>query len=531
MEAIERGKAEGLEETGASSAGDVDFLVRAHRARAVERALAGEFDGSEAEARAALGLRPDDVESMIALGVAVWRLGRHDEAEAIYRRAERRHPGDYRIATNLGLALMVGERRDEARAWFERALELEPSAFHAMMNLGVLVSDRGDFDGASVLLERALEGMPGGTEILQSLAMHRIRQARWPEAADLYQRALAATPDSPEIHRNLGYCLLALGDFARGWGEHEWRLRCTPHPGVQVNRPLWAGDDLSERTILLHFEQGFGDTLQFIRYARLVKERGGRVVVLCQPPLVRLIARCEGVDLAFDGLTGFEPQCHVQAPLLSLPHRLGTTVATIPARVPYLFAAPAQVAHWRTVIAGLRNSAATDCDARRPRPFLVGVAWQGRPTHRADRWRSFPLERLAPVAAVPGVRLLSVQVDHGVEQLAALGGRFRVDEIPGRLGRDFSETAAILPELDLVIAPDSALAHLAGGMGVPVWVAHSSAADWRWFAGREDTPWYPTMRLFRQQRLDDWDGVFARMAEALAPLIERRDRASDSGAA
>lgn len=531
MEAIGRGKAASLEGMGAASRVEVDAVVRAHREKAIELALAGEFEGSEAVARTALDLQPDDVEAMIALGVAVWRLGRHNEAEVIYRRAERLHPGDYRIATNIGLALMVGERRDEARVWFERALELEPSAFHAMMNLGVLVSDRGDFDGASVLLEGALAGMPGGTEGLQSLAMHRIRQGRWPEAAELYQQALATKPDSPELHRNLGYCLLALGDFARGWREHEWRLRCTPHPGVQVNRPLWAGDDLRGRTILLHFEQGFGDTLQFIRYARLVKEQGGRVVVLCQPPLVRLISRCEGVDLAFDGLSGFEPECHVHAPLLSLPYLLGTTVETIPARVPYLVAAPAQVAHWRTVIAGLRQKERTDHASNRRRPFLVGVAWQGRPTHRADRWRSFPLERLAPVAAVPGVRLLSLQVDHGTEQLAALGGRFPVGEIPGRRGQDFSETAAIVPELDLIIAPDSALAHLAGGMGVPVWVAHSSAADWRWFAAREDTPWYPTMRLFRQQRLDDWEGVFARMAQALVALVERRDGVAGAGVA
>ncbi len=530
MEAIERGKAAALEETGASPAGDGDVRVRSHCERAVELAQTGRFESAEAEARAALGLRPRDVEATIALGVAVWRQGRHEEAEAIYRDAERWHPGDYRIATNLGLALMVGERRDEAAGWFERALELEPSAFHAMMNLGVLVSDRGDFDGASVLLERALDGLSGGSEVLQSVAMNRIRQGRWQEAAELYERALTVSPDSPELHRNLGYCLLALGDFARGWSEHEWRLRCDPHPGVRVNRPLWAGDDLRGRTILLHYEQGFGDTLQFVRYARLVKERGGRVVVLCQPPLVRLISRCEGVDLAFDGL-GVEPECHVHAPLLSLPQLLRTTPETIPARVPYLSAAPAQVAHWRSVIAGLRQPDAWDTGPRRHPPFLVGVAWQGRPTHRADRWRSFPLERLAPVAAVPGVRLLSLQVDHGVEQLASLGGRFRVDEIPGRLGRDFSETAAIVPELDLVIAPDSALAHLAGGLGVPVWVAHSSAADWRWFAGREDSPWYPTMRLFRQGRLNDWESVFARMAGELAALIERRQHETAAGAA
>ncbi len=219
--------------------------------------------------------------------------------------------------------------------------------------------------------------------------------------------------------------------------------------------------------------------------------------------------------MAFDG-TAFEPECQIHAPLMSLPAIFRTTMDTIPADVPYLATEPALVAHWRTVLAPLREPG----DAV-GRPLLIGIAWQGSPGHRADRWRSYPLERMAPLAEVPGVRLISLQAGHGTDQIAALGGRFPVVELPGRRARDFSETAAIVSQLDLVIAPDTAVAHLAGGLGVPVWVGIPVAADWRWLVDREDSPWYPTMRLFRQGRLNDWEGVFRRMAAELGGLAVR----------
>ncbi len=498
-------------------AGDEAALVRAYRERAVSLALQERFAESEAWSREALRLRPDDADAMNELGVAVWRQGREGEAEEIYRRACRLEPDDFRMHTNLGLVLMAQDRPDEAAACFLEALRLEPAAFHAQMKLGILISNRGDFEGATAPLLAALEVCPDSPEALQHLAMNLLRQGKWSDAIAYYERGLRHRPHEPELHRNLGYALLALGEFERGWPEHEWRLKCTPHPGIQVNRPFWNGDAFPGRTILLQFEQGFGDTLQFVRYARLVKSRGGRVVVLCPQPLVRLISRCEGVDLAFDG-TGFEPECHIHAPLMSLSSIFGTTVETIPARVPYLFSDPALVDHWRSVLARLRDPN----PGQRGRPLLVGIAWQGRPDHRADHWRSFPLSRLAPLAEVPGVRLISLQTGHGTEQIAALGGRFPVVELPGRRGRDFSETAAIVSDLDLVIAPDSAVAHLAGGLGVPIWVGIPVPADWRWFVGREDSPWYPTMRLFRQDRLDDWEGVFRRMADQLEAMRAQR---------
>jgi Flp pilus assembly protein TadD len=517
--------------TGNDPATPVDTadLVRTLRERATALALQQRFAESEAWAREALRLCPDDVDVMNELSVVVWQQRREAEAEEVLRRALRLEPENPRVLTNLGLGLMVGGRLDEAADCFREAVRIDPRGFHALINLGVLLSNRGDFEGAMEPLLAVSAVCPNSDEAVHYLGMNLMRQGRYEEAIDHYERALGRRPDDPELHRSLGYALLKSGHFERGWPEHEWRLRCKRHLGCRVNRPFWDGNVFPDRTILLHFEQGFGDTLQFIRYARLVKSRGGQVAVLCRQPLVGLLSRCEGVDQAFDGTAGFEAECHMQAPLLSLPAIFGTTLATIPARVPYLFPEPTMVEHWRPVLDHLRRQAfgagpvAPDVSTgeERNRPFLVGIAWQGEPNQGSDRWRSFPLARFAPLAALPGVRLICLQVGPGTEQVSELGGRFPVVELPGRGGLDFSETAAIVAQLDLVIAPDTAVAHLAGGLGVPVWVPLAFASDWRWLAGRDDNPWYPTLRLFRQTRLNDWEGVFHGMAGELRTILSR----------
>ncbi len=330
------------------------------------------------------------------------------------------------------------------------------------------------------------------------------------------------------MHRNLAYALLCCGDYSRGWPEHEWRLKCKPRSGHRVRRTFWNGDAFPERTILLHAEQGFGDTLQFIRYAPLVKRRGGRVFVLCPAPLLRLVARCPGVDLAFDA-SSFVPDCHLHAPLLSLAAIFGTTLETVPAQVPYLAADPLLVDHWRSQLAaavGIDEAAlahpAQAGPARPERPFLIGIAWQGNPSQRADNWRSIPLAELAPLAGLPGVRLVSVQVEHGLDQLDEFSRRFPVISFTGRRRRDFMDTAAIMAHLDLVIAPDTAVAHLAGSLGVRTWIGLCSVGDWRYPHGRDDTPWYPTMKVFRQPSFGDWQGVFARMAAELRQELASR---------
>ncbi len=491
-----------------------------YRNQAIRLTLAGRFAESEALSREALRVRPDDVDVLNELGVAVWRQGRSAEAEAIYRQACNIKPDDFRVLTNLGLAIYQLGRIDEAGECYRQAIAIQPQAFDAIMNLGVVLSDTGRFAEAAQWLEAALFLRPDSADVLVNAGMNLARQGMLDRSIPFYEEALRLQPDFLEGHLNLGYALLCLGEYERGWVEFEWRLKIRPPVGVRINRTFWNGDDLRGMTILLHFEQGLGDTLQFIRYAPLVKRRNGQVVVLCPAPLLELIARCEGVDLAFDG-SSYQPNCHVHAPLLSLPAIFGTTLETVPARVPYLHVNPMLAERWRGELARATASGGDatgdagvgPCPAK---PFLIGIAWQGNPEQRGDRWRSIPLATFAPLALLPNVKLISLQTMHGLDQLKSPARSFPIVELAGRRGRDFSETAAIMTNLDLVITPDTAVAHLAGGLGVPVWVGLSAIGDWRYPHGRNDNPWYPTMRIFRQSTLGNWDGVLKRMAGARA---------------
>jgi hypothetical protein len=328
-------------------------------------------------------------------------------------------------------------------------------------------------------------------------------QGRLDEAVAWFTLALERTPELGSVHMNYALACLQRGDFARGWTEYEWRFHCREHPILAQGMPPWDGSPLHGRSILLWAEQGLGDSIQFIRYAPAVARRGGRVIVSCPRLLVRILATCPGVAQAIpEGAPQTDFDCH--APLMSLPRIFGTTVDTIPAEVPYLEADLALATLWRDELARFGG-------------FRIGIAWQGNPDHKKDRHRSFRLARFQPLASVPGVRLFSLQKGPGTEQLDELAGRFPVTDLGGRLD-DFTDTAALVQNLDLVITPDTSLAHLAGALGVPVWVMIPFASDWRWLLGREDTPWYPSMRLFRQRRWGDWDEVFSRMARELSAI-------------
>ncbi len=497
---------------------DAELAIR-YRDHAIRLSLQGYFAESESFSREALRLRPDDVDVLNELGVAVWRQGRPSEAEAIYDRACQIEPNDFRVLTNLGLALHSQMRVEEAGESFRRALAIRPDVFEAVMNLGIVYSDLGKFDEAASWLESALELRPDSADALQNIGMNLGRRGKWSEAVRYYDQAVRLKPEFPEAHRNLAYALLCCGDYGRAWPELEWRLKCKPYDGHRINRMFWNGDDFRDQTILVHAEYGFGDILHFVRYVSLVKRRGGQVMLLCPAPLLRLLARCEGVDLAFDA-TSYVPDCQIQAPMLSLPAIFGTTLDTIPARVPYLATDDLLAEHWRGELVRAIPTEREECSSestarRRSKPFLIGIAWQGNPSQRADHWRSFRLAQLAPLSQLPGVRLVSVQVQHGLDQLGTCARSFPVIDVLGTRKRDFLETAALMTQLDLVITPDSAVAHLAGGLGVRVWVGLCSVGDWHYPGDGELNPWYPTMRVFRQSKLNDWDGVFERMSKAL----------------
>jgi hypothetical protein len=383
----------------------------------------------------------------------------------------------------------------------------------------VTLSDLGEFDEALHWIGESLRLQPDSPDAHVNLGNLYARQGDLDRAAECYEHALSLRPDFPAARRNRAYIWLNRGEFDRGWIEHEWRLKGPERLLLPVNSPQWTGEDLDGRSILLVAEQGLGDTLQFIRLARLVKERRGRVVVACPKPTIRLVARCPGVDRVVD-VRSTLPYCHVHVSLLSLPAIFGTNLANLPAE-PYLSVDVESIERWRPIVENALHRRGDDRASTTDRVLRIGIAWQGNRGHRGDRWRSFPLALFAPLAALPGVRLLSLQKGDGTEQLAELAGRFPVSRLAHRKKgwkdrRDFLDTAAVVRQLDLVITPDSALAHLAGGLGVRVWVPLSTVGEWRWMVDREDSPWYPSMRLFRQTTFGDWAGVFERMAAALS---------------
>jgi len=346
---------------------------------------------------------------------------------------------------------------------------------------------------------------PDYADAHSNLANALKEEGRTAEALTYYQIALWHQPDAPSVRWNRALTWLQAGNFEHGWPEYEWRWQRKQTPARPFRQPRWDGSPLHGRTILLYSEQGLGDTIQFVRYASMVKERGGRVVVECPGMLLDLFRSCSGIDQLVAEAQPL-PDFDVQAPLMSLPALFRTTLETVPAEVPYLHADPNCIEKWRQRLT---------YDGT----LKVGICWQGNPHHQWDRHRSIPLCYFAPLAEVPDVKLFSLQKWHGVEQLRELTGRLPIIELSD--AETFADTAAVMTLLDLIITADTSVAHLAGALGVPVWVALAKIADWRWLFDREDTPWYPTMRLFRQPTLGDWKTVFNCMAEELGEHVNQ----------
>jgi Flp pilus assembly protein TadD len=472
----------------------------------VANALLQQDQWSEAEAayRKCLALKADHVEALVNLGFALGEQQKHDEAESCYRRALVIKPEVPEVHQNLGNVLRDRGQLDEAVACYKRALELRPDYSKAHVNLGVALIGRGEPEAAIEHLERGVALQTDFAEAFNSLGAAISVLRRFDAAHDYYARAVELKPDYADAHWNRSLLWLLQGDFERGWPAYEWRWRCPRTlPKPSYTEPVWDGSPLAGRTILLFGEQGLGDTLHFVRYAPIVKAYGGRIIVQCQRSLLPILASCPGIDQLVP-LGESPPKFDLQAALMSLPLILGGGTHVIPAEVPYLTAKAELVEHWRRQLAPLAG-------------FRVGIVWQGNSRHPWDRHRSAKLADFEPLARVPGVQLVSLQKGPGSEQVGAFdvvsfGGL--VDERAG----PFMDTAAIIANLDLVVTIDSAVAHLAGAMAAPVWMALNYSADWRWLLDRDDSIWYPTVRLFRQQRPGDWAGVFQRMADELQKL-------------
>ena len=450
--------------------------------------------------RRAMQLKPDYAEVHNNLGNALKDQGKLDEAVACLHRAIDLKPGYAEAHNNLGTALQDQGELQVALACYRRAVALNPDFAQAHYNLGNAFNVLGNPDAAVASYRRALELRPNYAEAYNNLGAALKEQGNLDDAVACCRRALELKADFADAHWNQSLLSLLAGDFQRGWAEYEWRWKAKVCQPRDFSQPLWDGRPLQGKTILLHAEQGLGDAIQFVRYASLVKQRGGTVIVECPGPLSSLVTSCRGIDQVVergDPLPAFD----VHTPILSLPRIFQTNLRDIPATVPYLLADPKLVEPWRRK---LGPTAA----------FQIGIAWRGSPTHGNDRNRSIPLDCFEPLARRPGVRLLSLQKGAAVEELQPVAKRFPIVELGSGL-RDFMDTAAVLTNLDLLITCDTAVAHLAGAVGIPVWVALPFVPDWRWLLERSDSPWYPTMRLFRQDRRGDWQGVFRRIEIAL----------------
>jgi Tfp pilus assembly protein PilF len=446
--------------------------------------------------------RPED---FAALGLALYGTRRFDEALAAYDDGLRLAPGDVALHNGRGVALLELRRPTEARDEFVRALAADPDCLDALGNLGNALFKLNRPEEAIAAYDRALKIVPDNAPLLTNRAIALRRLDRPRDALMSAARAMAAQPDFAPARFVEAGVRLYLGDFAGGWRGYEWRRGGAFTPQRRkLAAPLWLGEQpLAGKTILLHAEQGFGDTIQFVRYAPLVAARGARVIVEVQPPLVPLVSDMPGIATVL-GRGAQLPAFDLHCPLPSLPLAFGTGLETIPASVPYLAPPQHSVGSWRARL-----------PRRRP---LIGLVWAGERAHDNDINRSMRLEALAPLLDLPDVQFVSLQHDVRESDAPLLAQRADIVSI-GQQFTDFADTAAAIAALDLVIAVDTGVAHLAGALGKPLFLLLPFAADFRWLRGRDDSPWYPTVRLFRQSRFADWSAAIEAARRALLESI------------
>lgn len=410
-----------------------------------------------------------DLVGYLQTGIALERQGKIHEALQEYRAGIAQYPNAAELHNNIGNALSRMDRPDLAIKAYRKAATLNPRLAEPVNNIGLILQMNGDTTGA----------------------------------IEHFDRSLSINQDYHPARFNRALSYLLLGEFERAWPDYEVRLQQPGFPVIDLDQPKWDGAGLSGKAIFLYAEQGFGDTFQFVRYAPLVKEKGFRVVLGIPPGLESLLRRCDGIDETIELGPSVSLNIDVQAPLLSLPGLLGTTVDTIPAHIPYIKADAQKVEQWKSRFSEYHLN--------------IGIAWSGNPQHPFNRSRSCPLQHFAKLSTFGYAKFFSLQ--KGPSAYSQVKNVFWADliDLDSEI-QSFEDTAAIIENLDLIISIDTAVAHLAGAMGKPVWLVLNKIPDWRWLLDRNDSPWYPTMRIFRQQQPNDWDKVFQDIQEALKYL-------------
>jgi tetratricopeptide (TPR) repeat protein len=496
--------AEGLQSYDKAISLQRDF-VKAHTNRGVALCALKRFaEGLQSYDRA-IALKPDYAEAHNNRGGALAELERFDEALASFDRAIALQPDYAEAHNNRSSALKILRRFDEALDAADRATALKPDYAEAYNNRAAVLAGLRRFDEALLDGDKALARRPGLAEAHSNRGIALRGLGRFGEALASFDAALALRPDYAEAHYNKGILLLTLGDLEQGWREHEWRRKpaLVPAKGGAVP-PHWHGtEDLHGKTLLLVAEQGLGDSVQFCRYARLVQARGARIVLSVQAPLVPLLRQMEP-EIAVVAMNQAMPAADFHCSLMSLPFRLGTTLGTIPSAPSYLGADAALRAAWAARLRGTTRK-------------RIGLAWSGNVDYADDLIRSIPLEAFRPLLS-DDASWISLQKEVRAADAASLREIGRVAHVGDEL-RDFADAAALVDQMDLVISVDTAIAHLAGALGKPVWILLPYNADWRWLLERSDSPWYPSARLYRQPKPGDWASVLAAVRDDLREVI------------
>ena len=464
----------------------------------------------------AIALKPDLAEAYYNRGNGLKDLKRPEEALASYEKAIALEPDYVEAYSNRGNALMELMRAEEAVASNDRAIALKPDCAEAYSNRGNALMDLMRPEEAVASFNRAIAFKPGYAEAHSNRGNALLGLMRAEEAVASYDSAIALKPDCADAYFNKSFVSLLRGEFASGWHDYEWRKRKEePHGNRIVAKPLWLGEeDLAGKSLFIHWEQGLGDTIQFCRYALLASAHGARVVLSVQDALVGLLKPLEP-EITIIGNNQQPSDFDLHCPLLSMPLAFKTTLQNIPNKVPYLQAEPDRIARWAKKLG--------------PDGFKIGICWHGSAT-KYGMARSFPITEFIGISKFENVRLISLHRGSGEQQLQNLPDGMRVEILGAEFdaGQDaFMDTAAVMKCCDLIITCDTAIEHVAGALGVPVWVALQRVPDWRWMLDRADSPWYPTMRLFRQKVRNDWKSVFLEIEKELSAVLLERQRKND----
>ncbi|HVY19985.1 MAG TPA: tetratricopeptide repeat protein [Bauldia sp.] len=488
-------------------------LAGAQIGRAMAYRDMGQFADAFGAIDSALAADPQNLDGLRFRASLLNDAQRHDEALSAADVLLARDAKDVEALSERATALLKLRRFAEGLAATDALIEAAPRKADAFVTRGAILAEMGRQEESLAAIGEAKRLGASEKAYLPVLALSRALLGDTAAALADFERAIAADPEAFQTHYNRAFLRLSLGDWENGWEDHEWRLKQHDHPHRAFIKlaPKWTGEPVSGKRLLVYGEQGLGDTLQFVRYVPRLKATGAAITLSIQPALSRLLAP-NFPDVDVTGNVGLRSGFDYQVSLMSLPWAFHDTMETLPAPRSYLNADPLRIAKWAGRIGkgGLR----------------VGIVWQGALKYARDASRSIPLAKFAPLADVPGVRLFSVQAQVGLDQLDALGDAMRITRFGEELENNpdgLQEMAAIMANLDLLVMSDTAPTHLAGALGRPTWVALSRHPDWRWMEGRADTPWYPTMRLFRQETPGDWDGVFARIARELKAKVAQRD--------